>query len=199
MATLEFFYDFNSPYSYLASTQLDALAARTGASIVYRPFVLGGVFKGTNNVSPALAGSAAKAQHLLVDLQRWAKRYGVTLIYSHPFPLKSISALRAALAAAELGQIREMTHALFHAHWGRGVNLGEIDKLAAAIGEAGFDPKAILSRIEQQDLKDKLRANTDEAVRRGAFGAPAMFVGEELYWGNDRLPFVEEALRRGSG
>lgn len=193
MAALEFFYDFNSPYSFLASTQLAALAARTGARIVYRPFVLGGVFKEASNSSPALV--PAKYRYMAQDLARWAARYGVRLVYKDPLAFKSIFVLRAALAAEEQGKIVPFTDAAFRAYWSEERDLARPEELSRVIASVGLDPGAILSRIEQQDIKERLRAQTEEAVRRGAFGAPTFFVGDQMFWGNDRLDFVEEALR----
>lgn len=190
MATLEFFYDFTSPYSYLASTQVEAVAARAGASLRWRPFLLGGVFKATGNRAPI--ETVAKGRHMWVDLERWARRLQVPLRRPRTFPVPTILALRAALAApAE--RLPEATHALFRAVWVEDREVGDPAVLAAVLGEAGLPGAALVAAAPDQ--KAALVAQTQEAVDRGSFGAPSFFVGEQLFVGNDRLDFVEAALR----
>ncbi len=192
MATLEFFYDFVSPYSYLASTRVEAVAARTGATLRWRPFLLGGVFKATENRAPL--DIPAKGRHMWTDLERWARRLGVPLRRPEPFPFPSILALRTALAAEAAGQLVPFTHAVFRAAWADGRDVSSPEGLAAVASEAGLDGAALVTAAP--DFKAALLKQTQEAIDRGAFGAPACFVGDELFIGNDRLDFVEEALRR---
>jgi 2-hydroxychromene-2-carboxylate isomerase len=192
MATLEFFYDFVSPYSYLASTRVEGIARRARATVRFRPFLLGGVFKATGNHAPL--ETAAKLQHMWVDLQRWATRLDVPLKAPNPFPFSSILALRAALAAEKRGCIVPFTHAVYRAAWGEGGDVASPEMLAKALTGAGLDGAALVAAAP--DFKAALAEQTEEAVRRGAFGAPTYFVGEEMFVGNDRLDFVEEALRR---
>lgn len=192
MATLEFFYDFVSPYSYLATTRVEAIAQRAGASVRFRPFLLGGVMKATGNHAPL--ETVPKFQHMKVDLQRWARRLGVTLNFPASFPIPSILALRTALAAEAQGKLVPFTHAVYAAAWVDGRDIASPDVLVEVAGAVGLDGAALVAAAPE--FKAALVAQTDEAVRRGAFGAPTLFLGDEMFVGNDRLDFVEEALRR---
>lgn len=190
---VEFYFDFSSPYSYLAATQLPDLAKRVGARIDYRPFVLGAVFKATSNDMPAKV--PAKGQYMFKDLERWAEFYGVRFKFSSHFPANTIKAMRLVLVAEEHGQAEAVTLGLFRAMWAEDRDLNDPVVLGDILEKAGLDPVAALAAIETQSIKDRLRAYTDAAVAKGAFGAPAMVVGDELFWGNDRLHFVERALK----
>jgi 2-hydroxychromene-2-carboxylate isomerase len=190
---VEFFFDYGSPFSYLADTQLPALAERTGATIVYRPMLLGAVFKETGNASPISV--PAKARYMSGELERWARRYRVPLQSNPNFPLNTLRLMRGAVAALQDGTFPRYHSAVFAAFWSRGLNLGDESVVREVLQEAGLDASRALARIDEPEIKAQLKANTDEAVRRGVFGAPSFFVGEELFWGNDRLPFVEEALK----
>lgn len=191
MATLEFFYDFISPYSYLASTRVEALAARTGATLRWRPFLLGGVFKATGNHAPIEI--PAKAAHMLLDLGRWSKRLGVPLNFPATFPFSSMLALRAAFAAEAAGKLVPYTHAVYRAAWVEGRDISTAEGLTAVLGVAGLDAAALVAAAP--GFKEALMKQTQEAVDRGAYGAPLFFVGEQMFVGNDRLDFVEEALK----
>ncbi|GEJ58716.1 2-hydroxychromene-2-carboxylate isomerase [Anaeromyxobacter diazotrophicus] len=191
MATLELFYDFVSPYSYFASTRVEALAARTGATLRFRPFLLGGVLKATDNKAPA--DTPAKYAHLKVDTARWAKRLGVPFRFPTVHPFSTVLAMRCALAAEVRGQLVPFTHAAFRAAWAEDRDLTKPEVLAGIASSVGLDGPALVAAAP--DFKAALVANTEEAVRRGSFGAPSLFVGDELFVGNDRLDFVEEALR----
>jgi len=193
MKRIDFFFDLSSPYSYLAATQLPSLAARAGAEVAWRPMVLGAVFKATGNVMPATC--APKARNMLDDLGRWAAHYGVPFRFTTRFPVNAMKAMRM-IAAVDETQAAALSRALFDALWVDDRDLTD-EKELLAIGErAGVDAAKALAATETQPVKDRLRAFTDEAIRRGAFGAPAMFVGDQLFWGNDRLHFVEEALAK---
>jgi 2-hydroxychromene-2-carboxylate isomerase len=191
MATLEFFYDFVSPYSYLASSRVEAVAARAGATLRWRPFLLGGVFKATGNHAPI--ETVAKGRHMWVDLDRWARRQGVPFRRPDPFPFSPILALRAALAAEAAGKLVPYTHAVYKAAWADGRDVGDPAALAAVASEAGLDGQALVAAAP--GYKEALMKQTQSAIDRGAYGAPACFVGEQLFIGNDRLDFVEEALK----
>jgi len=191
MPTLEFFYDFVSPYSYLASTRIEDLAARTGADLRWRPFLLGGVFKATGNRAPI--ETVAKGRAMWIDLERWSSRMEVPLRRPTTFPFSPILALRAALAAPPEA-LPALSHAVFRAAWADGRDIAAPAVLGAILGEAGLDGAALVAAAPGQ--KEALAAQTQEAVDRGAYGAPSLFVGSELFTGNDRLDFVEEALRR---
>ena len=196
MPRFEYFFDYVSPFAYLADTQLPALLQRTGAEIVYRPFLLGGVMQATKNSPPINVPS--KGKHMFTDLNRWAKRYRVELNPSPHFPVNTLHAMRAAVAALGDPRFGDFHRAMFRAVWVEGRNLGDEAELRAAIDAAGLDGAALLARSKEADVKDALRRNSDEAVERGAFGAPTFFVGDEMFWGNDRLDFLEEALRAGA-
>lgn len=190
---LEFFFDFGSPTTYLAHTQMPVLAQRTGAEIVYRPMLLGGVFKATGNQSPALL--PAKAKWMGHDLQAFAKRYGVPFRHNPNFPINTMMLMRGAVAMQNENRLAPYADAIFHAMWAEPQNMNDPQIVGRVLAKAGFEPKAMLAAIEDQSVKDGLRANTEEAVSRGVFGAPTFFVGNRMFFGQDRLDFVEEELR----
>jgi len=192
--TLELFWDFSSPFSYLGATQADALAARTGAKLVWKPMLLGGVFRSIGQVdAPILTWSDAKRTHALKDLERWAAFYGVPFAFPSRFPMNTLKALRAYLAMPEdqRAGFRERT---YRAYWAEDRDIGDDATLRELIGEGANE---ILARTQQGEIKQALIDATNEAVTRGVFGAPTWIVdGEELIWGQDRIPLVERALRR---
>jgi len=191
--TVEFFYDFGSPTVYLAATQLPAIAAAVGATIDWRPMLLGGVFKSTGNQSPVVV--PAKAAYMNNDLERFAKRYGVPFNFNPHFPINTLALMRGA-AAYQDDVVVSSTYrdAIFRAIWVEARNLNEPDVIGQVLSDAGLDPAELMNRIGQQTVKDQLIANTEEAVNRGVFGAPTFFVGEQMFFGQDRLDFVAEAL-----
>jgi 2-hydroxychromene-2-carboxylate isomerase len=192
--TLDFYFDLSSPYSYLAVTQVPQLAARTGARVNYKPFPLFAIFKATGNEMPARV--PAKAAYMLKDLERWARHYGVPFRFSSHFPVNTLKAMRLVVVGEQQGKAADVALSAFFAMWAEDQNLEDPKVLLEVARAAGLDPEAALAAIETQEVKDRVRANSDEAIARGVFGAPAFFVGEELFWGNDRLQFVEAALRR---
>ena len=190
--TLEFYYDYGSPYSYLADTQVEAVAKRAGASLARKPMLLGGVFKATGNASPMTV--ELKSQWSAFDLPMWARHYGVAFNRNPHFPVNTLALMRGA-AAAQIDGVFERYHpALYKAMWVDGRNLNDMKEVAAVLTEAGLDAQKFGNRIQDQDVKDRLKSTTDEAVSRGVFGAPTMFVDDMMFFGNDRLPFVEKAL-----
>lgn len=196
MQALEFWFDFSCPYAYVASTRVEALARRVSARLEVRPMLLGGVFKarGTpQNLSETLA--PAKARHNLADMQRQARAAGVPLVVPAGHPLRTVEALRAVLAAGE--PFMPLAHRFYRAYWAEGRDIGRREVVAAVVGEAGLDVEEVLARAGSEEVKAELRRRTDEAVARGIFGVPTMFVGEDLYWGADRLDMVEAALGGG--
>jgi 2-hydroxychromene-2-carboxylate isomerase len=193
--TIELFYDIGSSYSYLAATQMDALEARTGAKVRWRPFLLGGVFKATGNEMPARVPN--KARWMLGDMARWSAKYGVPFSMPSRFPLVTITTQRALVATDRLFGMeaqKKLALALFRAFWAEDRDVSDKAVIGELAGGLGLDAAAIVAGIDAQETKDALRAATDEAVARGAFGAPAMFLGDELFWGNDRIPLLEDAL-----
>ena len=195
MTKLEVFWDAASPYTFLAVTQIPSLAERTGAEVVYRPFLLGGVFKATGNQMPGAV--AAKGAYMMNDLERWAQHYGVAMKKPGevPFPINTVAPMRVAVAAGRHGKAAEIATAMTKIYWADGRNISEPEVLADVAASIGLDAAAIATEIQDQTVKDELRANTEEAVARGAFGAPTMFVNDQMFWGNDRLDHVEAALR----
>lgn len=191
---IEFFFDYGSPYSYLADSQLPALAARHGAELVYRPFLLGGVFKATGNQSPAMETIAAKRAYGGPTMRRWVARYGVSFASNPFFPINTLPLMRLCIAAQLEGVFETFHRTVYPAFWVDGTNLGDADVIGKLLGSAGLDVAKLVERSGQDDAKKTLRANTDEAVARGAFGAPTCFLGEEMFFGADHLTFLEEAL-----
>ena len=192
--TLEFYFDYGSPYSYLADTQVVTIAARTGATLVRKPMLLGGVFKATGNQSPVTI--PAKGRWMLGDLQRWAARYGVPLRFNPHFPVNTLALMRIAtgLQLREPERFAAYVTAVFRAMWVEPVAMGDAAVMAAALTAAGFDAAALAALAADAEVKAALVATTEEAVARGVFGAPTMFVGDAMFFGQDRLDFVREAL-----
>ena len=191
--TLEFYFDYGSPYSYLADTQVEAIAQRAGATLVRKPMLLGGVFKATGNHSPAELPQ--KSAWSAFDMPLWARHYGVPFQRNPFFPVNTLALMRGA-AAAQIDGLFERYHpAVFKAMWVEGRNLNDMKEVVAVLSAAGLDPEKFGTRLQDQDVKDRLKATTDEAVARGVFGAPTCFVDNMMFFGNDRLPFVEMALK----
>ena len=189
--TIEFFWDAASSYTYLASTQIEALAQRCGAQLVWKPFLLGKVFEATGNRPPISV--AAKGKHLLQDMQRWAGHYGIPFHFPKVFPVNSVAALRAA-CSLPAAQHALWAKAVLRHYWAMDEDISQPDVLKAIASELKLDGEKLLAATQDQAIKDRLCANTDEAVKRGVFGAPAFFVGEQMFWGNDRLLLLEEFL-----
>jgi len=194
---IEFFFDVGSPYSYLASTQIDALGDRVGRPVRWRPFLLGGVFKATGNDMPARG--AAKAQWMLSDLALWAEHYGVPFRMSSRFPLNTLRTQRALAAAGreDDARVAPLARAFFHAMWAEDRDVSSDEEIARIASECGLDGEAVVAACAEQEVKDVLRGWTEEAVSRGAFGAPTMFVDDTMYWGNDRLSLMQDRIGTG--
>lgn len=191
--TLEFYFDYGSPYSYLADSQVEAIAQRAGATLARKPMLLGGVFKATGNVSPMTV--ELKSKWSAFDMPMWATHYGVPFNRNPFFPVNTLVLMRGA-AAAQLDGVFERYHpAMFKAMWVDGRNLNDMKEVAAVLTAAGLDAAKFGQRVQDQDVKDRLKSTTDDAVARGVFGAPTVFVEDKMFFGNDRLPFVELALK----
>jgi 2-hydroxychromene-2-carboxylate isomerase len=194
MPRLEFFFDYGSPYSYLANSRLPALAERTGAEVRYRPMLLGGVFKATGNSSPAVEPCEAKRAYGGLELRRWVAHLGVPFSGNPHFPINTLLLMRTAVAARRAGVFEPFHRAVYPAFWADAENLGEPEVVARVVEKAGLDARALLEAAGDPEVKAELRATTEEAVARGVFGAPTFFVEDEMFFGNDRLDFVERAL-----
>ena len=193
--TVEFYFDVGSPASYLAYTQLPKICADTGARLIYIPMLLGGVFKATGNASPAMI--PAKGRYMFQDLDRYAKRYGVPLKFNPHFPINTLILMRA-ITGVQLHHPERclaFTDCLFNALWVDGRSLNDPATVAAVLSEHGFNPDEVLALTNDETVKTVLKENTETAVKRGVFGAPSMFIDNQLFFGQDRLDFVEEALR----
>jgi len=191
---VEFFFDFGSPAAYLAWTQLPNIAASAGATIVWRPMLLGGVFKAAGNASPISV--AAKGKWMMADLARFAARYGVPLNFPASFPVNTLALMRGAVGMqmCQPADFDRYVTAVFQAIFARGLAMGDPAVVAGVLSAAGLDAGGFEALIGDPAVKQGLIANTEEAVARGAFGAPTMFVGNAMHFGQDRLDFVAQAL-----
>ena len=199
MPSLEFFYDVSSPWTYLAFHRIEQVAHAHGAELSWRPILVGGVFNAVNEtVYEARANpNPRKAKYSSKDLQDWARLYGLTIGWPTVFPVNSVRAMRGAIAAEERGTLVAWSRACFEAYWERDEDISQDAVLEDVAKRVRLDPAWLLARIAAPDVKDRLRKNTDEVIARGGFGSPTMFVnGTDMYFGNDRLPLVEAALRR---
>ncbi|MCY3701462.1 MAG: 2-hydroxychromene-2-carboxylate isomerase [Rhodospirillales bacterium] len=189
---VEFYFDVGSPSGYLAWTQLPAIAREAGAAIDYRPILLGGIFKATGNTSPAEV--PAKGRYLSMDLARFARRYDVPLVYNSAFPINTIGLMRGAVAAQQSGQLEAYLDVIYPAFWARDVDLSKPEEVVRCLREGDLDAEFLMRRTQEDDVKLELRQQSDAAVARGLFGIPTMFVNDEMFFGQDRLEFVREAL-----
>ncbi|MBG9389838.1 2-hydroxychromene-2-carboxylate isomerase [Caenimonas aquaedulcis] len=192
--TLEFYFDYGSPAAYLAWTQVPRIAQETGARIEYKPMLLGGVFQATSNRSPMEV--PAKGAYMQEDLQRFATRYDVPYRHNPHFPINTLMLMRGAvgLQMREPAKLVPYGDAIYRAIWVDGRNMNDPATVGAVLKEAGFDPQSLLALTAEQEVKDRLKSVTQEAVSRGVFGAPTFFVHGRMYWGQDRLDFVKQAL-----
>ncbi len=197
MKTAEFLFDFGSPNAYLAHRVIPAIEGRTGAKFIYVPVLLGGVFKATNNRSPMEAFGAVKGKLAYEGLEtrRFVARYGLNAFASNPhFPVNTLGIMRGAVAAQSLDVFARYVEAVFVAMWEQGMKMDDSSVIAQSLAVAGLPVDHLLALTADQAIKDKLVANTAAAVERGVFGSPTFFVGDEMYFGKDRLRDVEEAL-----
>jgi 2-hydroxychromene-2-carboxylate isomerase len=194
MKTFEFWFDFGSPAAYLAFTQIPQIEAETGAKAIYRPMLLGGVFQATGNQSPAAI--PAKGKYIFDDFNRFSKRYDVPFSNNPHFPINTLLLMRGAAGLQQQQSERFLAYctAVFDAIWVNALNMNDPATVGGALLKAGFDPQKLMALANDQATKDALKASTTEAVSRGVFGAPTFFVDGQMYWGQDRLDFVKEAL-----
>jgi 2-hydroxychromene-2-carboxylate isomerase len=193
---LEFFYDCSSPWTYLAFTKIEEVAARQKADLMWRPILVGGVF---NAVNPSVYESRerpvkVKARYYAKDLQDWAHLYGITIGQPTVFPVNSVKAMRGAFVAHEHGRISPYSRLVFESYWGANRDISQDAVLRDIVRAAELDEAEYFAKIAAPEYKEKLKANTDELISRGGFGSPSIFVEGEMFFGNDRLVLVEHAL-----
>lgn len=199
MPTLELFFDCGSPWTYLAFHAVDELVAETGVTLVHRPILVGGVF---NAVNPGVyeqraSATESKWRHHMKDLQDWSRLHGLTIRWPEVFPVNSVKVMRGCLAADEEGKLVAFARAAFEAYWRDGLDVSQDDALAKIAADAGCDAARIAARIRDDEIKQRLRDNTDELCARGGFGSPTFFLdGDDMYFGNDRIPLVRAAITR---
>jgi len=190
--TIDFYFDFASPASFLGYTQIEAIAKRTGAALVWKPMLLGGVFKATGNASPVLI--PAKGRWMNDDIMRWAQRRGTSIIYPEGFPLNTLALMRGAVGyQLREGQERFRLYVdlIYRAIWQRQIDLRDAETLAGLLRDNGFDPDTFLLMVAEPEIKQALIAATEAAVERGVFGAPTFFVDGVMHFGQDRMDWVE--------
>jgi 2-hydroxychromene-2-carboxylate isomerase len=193
--SFEYWFDFGSPAAYLAFTQLPKLEVETNAKAVYRPMLLGGVFQATGNQSPASV--PAKGVYTFKDFDRFAKRYGVPFNSNPHFPINTLLLMRGAMGIQQQEPERFLAYckSVFQAIWVDSLNMNDPATVGAVFHKAGFDPQSLMALANDAVIKEALKTATTDAVARGVFGAPTFFVGTQMFWGQDRLDFVKEALQ----
>ena len=189
---IEFYFDFGSPTAYLAYTQLQLIAERQKTNLIYCPILLGGVFKATGNNPPASV--PAKGKYMMVDLQRYADKYKVPYKRNPHFPVNTLSLMRGAVSYQEDGDFLKYVNVIFQNMWVDPKNLNDHEVLKKVLMENNFDINDFIKRISDQNIKNKLISNTENAVKKGAFGAPTIFIGDEMFFGQDRMEFVENSI-----
>lgn len=201
MARLEFFFDCSSPWTYLAFHKIESVCREANAELEWRPILVGGVF---NAVNPSVYESRAKpvpakARYYAKDLRDWTRHYGLKIGQPPVFPVNSVKAMRGAFFALERGVLPEYARAVFETYWGDLEDISQDAVLEKIVARVGLPRDEYFAAIAKPEYKDRLRANTDELIARGGFGSPTMFVGgTDMYFGNDRLELVREALVRGA-
>jgi len=199
MAKVEFHFDFGSPNAYLAHLVIPRVEARTGAKFEYVPILLGGVFKLTNNRSPAesMRGIKNRLEYEELERQRFVRRHGITAFTWNPFfPVNTLLIMRGAIAAQLAGVFARYVEAMFHDMWAEPKKMDDPEVVRASLEKSGLDPAHLLARTQEAEVKDRLLKNTEASVARGTFGSPTFFVGEEIFFGKDRLRDVEDEIVR---
>jgi 2-hydroxychromene-2-carboxylate isomerase len=197
MTSVEFHFDIGSPNAYLAHRVIPAIEARTGIEFRYVPVLLGGVFKATNNRSPAeiLRGINNKPEYEQLETERFIRRHNITKFRRNPFfPVNTLQIMRGAVAAEIDGIFARYIEIVFRHMWEEAKKMDDPDVIRAALDDAGLDGARALDRMQDPTVKERLLRNTEQSVARGTFGSPTFFVGEEIFFGKDRLREVEEAI-----
>ncbi len=194
---VELHFDFGSPNAYCVHRVIPGIEQRTGVAFTYVPVLLGGVFKLTNNQPPMLQFKDVKnkQEYQRLEMMRFIKKHRLAKFSFNPhFPVNTVQIMRGAIAADADGQLAKYVEAVFRCMWEEGRKMDDPQVIRAALDEAGLDGARILARIQEQDVKDALLRNTESSVARGNFGAPTFFVGDEMFFGKDRLRDVEEEI-----
>ncbi len=197
MVTVEFHFDFGSPNAYLSHLVLPAIEQRTGVKFEYVPILLGGVFKLTNNRSPAdsLAGIKNKPEYERLEMHRFIRRHGITRFQRNPFfPVNTLMLMRGAVAAQSLDVFERYVDEMYRHMWADPKKMDDPNVLRAALDESGLDSERFFELVQTPEVKDRLLENTRQSVERGTFGSPTFFVGKEIFFGKDRLRDIEELL-----
>lgn len=196
---IECFFDVSSPWTYLAFHNLQPLAAELGVPVRWRPFMVGGVF---NAINPSVYAARdnpvpAKAAYLKKDLDDWAREAGIRILFPPKvFPVNSVKVMRACLVLEPQGRLVPFALAAFEAYWSQDLDISTDAVVAELCRRAGVDEQAVFAGIARDDIKRALKDNGDELMRRGGFGSPTLYVGDDMYFGNDRLPLVRAAVLR---
>lgn len=200
MATIECYFDCSSPWTYLGFHNIQPLAAEFGAELVWRPILVGGLF---NTINPSVYHSRehpvpAKQRYQAKDMADWARLAGIRITWpTTVFPVNSVKAMRGCIVADRDGALVPYATAVFETYWGDDRDISQDEVLIDVARKAGLDPQRIAAGMAEQEVKDRLRENTEELARRGGYGSPTFFVdGDDMYFGNDRMPVIREALRR---
>jgi len=197
--TFQFHFDFGSPNAYLSHKLLPGIAERTGVACDYIPVLLGGVFKLTNNKSPMeqFQGIKNKNEYGRLEMQRFITKHAISEYQRNPhFPVNTVQIMRGAVFMGRQGRLLDYVDAVYRTMWEQGLKMDDPSVIEPALNDAGFDGAAILQGIQEQGVKDELLANTTASVERGTFGSPTFFVGDEIFFGKDRLAEVEAEVEK---
>ena len=197
VATVEFFFDCSSPWTYLAFERIEGVAERTGAELVWKPFLVGGVFNAVNQTvyETREKPNPRKQKYMHKDLADWARYQGIKIGWPSVFPVRAVTPMRGALVALDNGCLPAYARATFEAYWGDLKDISQDDVMGEICDKVGLSREIFAASVASQDVKDRLRANTEELIERGGFGSPTIFVnGNDMYFGNDRMPLIEAAL-----
>ena len=190
--TVTFCFDFGSPYSYLAYNYLSPIK-ETGARIVLKPVLLGGIFKATGNQPPATVQK--KGEYMFKDIQRWSNKLGISFKMNPYFPILTVPHMRGAILAQKKNILEDYMQSMFDSMWLKGLNLNDQEILTKVASESGIDPNDFAEGISSDEIKDELRLNTQFAIDKGAFGVPTYFFENEMFWGIDSIKFLLESLK----
>ncbi len=196
---VEFHFDFGSPNAYLCHLVIPALESRTGVKVTYVPILLGGIFKATNNVSPAvsLKGIRNKGEYQALEMRRFLEAHGIINYRPNPhFPVNTVQLMRGAIVAQREGCFEKYVDEMYRHMWAEPKKMDDPEVIAAALEESGLPVDILMTGMQDPEVKAQLRANTEDSVARGVFGSPSFFVGDQLYFGKDRLREVEEEIVR---